>query len=90
MARRTAHPLVAAAKCRALDEAADAAVASRAALMRRDAAITRAVDGGASYREVADATGIPHMTVKRIVDRVTRPSVSSDNARLALQDARAS
>ena len=35
----------------------------------RNNAIRFAADEGASLREIADATGLPHMTVKRIIDR---------------------
>lgn len=36
---------------------------------KRDAAIREAHRVGASLREIADASGISHMTVKRIVER---------------------
>lgn len=39
------------------------------AATKRDAAIREAHRAGASLRELADASGISHMTVKRIVDR---------------------
>ena len=35
----------------------------------RNNAILFAADEGASLREIAEATGLPHMTVKRIIDR---------------------
>lgn len=36
---------------------------------KRDAAIREAYRSGSSLREIADASGISHMTVKRIVER---------------------
>lgn len=39
------------------------------ATTKRDAAIREAHRAGASLREIADETGISHMTVKRIIDR---------------------
>lgn len=39
------------------------------ATTKRDAAIREAHRSGASLRELAEASGISHMTVKRIVDR---------------------
>lgn len=36
---------------------------------KRDAAIREAHRAGASLRDLADASGISHMTIKRIVDR---------------------
>ena len=36
---------------------------------KRDAAIREAHRAGASLREIAQASGISHMTVKRIVER---------------------
>ena len=36
---------------------------------KRDAAIREAHRAGSSLREIADASGISHMTVKRIVER---------------------
>jgi len=38
---------------------------------KRDAAIREAHREGASLRELAEASGISHMTVKRIVERET-------------------
>lgn len=35
----------------------------------RNNAIRFASDAGASLREIAEATGMPHMTVKRIIER---------------------
>lgn len=35
----------------------------------RNNAIRFAAEEGASLREIAEATGLPHMTVKRIIDR---------------------
>ena len=54
---------------------ADAAAKTRShavALAERDAAVLRASDAGASLREIAEATGIAHMTVKRIIERASR------------------
>lgn len=45
--------------------AANADVASS----KRDAAIREAHRAGSSLREIAEASGISHMTVKRIVER---------------------
>ena len=39
------------------------------ALTTRNNAIRFAYDSGASLREIAEATGIPHSTIKRICDR---------------------
>ena len=39
------------------------------ALSKRDAAIREAHRAGLSLREIADASGISHMTVKRIIER---------------------
>jgi len=39
------------------------------ATSKRDAAIREAHRAGSSLREIANATGISHMTVKRIIDR---------------------
>lgn len=39
---------------------------------KRDAAIREAHRAGASLRELADASGISQMTVKRIIDRAAR------------------
>jgi len=47
--------------------AENADVASR----KRDAAIREAHRAGSSLREIADASGISHMTVKRIVERTS-------------------
>ena len=38
---------------------------------KRDAAIREAHRAGSSLREIADASGISHMTVKRIVERTS-------------------
>ncbi len=37
---------------------------------KRDAAIREAHRAGSSLREIADVSGISHMTVKRIVERM--------------------
>ncbi len=39
------------------------------AIASRDAAIREAHRAGASLRDIADAAGVSHMTVKRIVER---------------------
>lgn len=39
---------------------------------KRDAAIREAHRAGSSLREIADASGISHMTVKRIIERSAR------------------
>ncbi|MGQ0521900.1 MAG: hypothetical protein ACT4PX_12240 [Actinomycetota bacterium] len=39
------------------------------ATTKRDAAIREAHRAGASLRELADASGISHMSIKRIIDR---------------------
>ena len=39
------------------------------ATSKRDAAIREAHRAGASLRELADASGVSHMTVKRIIER---------------------
>lgn len=39
------------------------------AASKRDAAIREAHRAGSSLREIADASGISHMTVKRIIER---------------------
>ena len=36
---------------------------------KRDAAIREAHRAGSSLREIADASGISHMTVKRVIER---------------------
>lgn len=58
-------------KRRAVKLAANAAQRADVAEMSRDNAIRFASQSGASLREIADATGLGHMTVKRIIDRVT-------------------
>ncbi|MDE0803057.1 MAG: helix-turn-helix domain-containing protein [Acidimicrobiales bacterium] len=42
-----------------------------AASSKRDAAIREAHRAGSSLREIAEASGISHMTVKRVVERTT-------------------
>lgn len=56
-------------KRRALKHAAVTVNRLDKAEQARTAAIRFAADCGASLREIADATGIPHMTVKRILER---------------------
>jgi hypothetical protein len=62
---------------RALRLAAGAAHRADLAETSRNNAIRFAADAGASLREIAAVTELPHMTVKRIVDR-QRESQSSD------------
>jgi hypothetical protein len=64
-------------KRRALKLAAAAAHRAELAETSRNNAIRFAADTGASLREIAAATELPHMTVKRILDR-HRESTSSD------------
>lgn len=64
-------------KRRALRLAASAAHRADLAETTRNNAIRFAADSGASLREIATATELPHMTIKRIVDR-QRESASSD------------
>jgi hypothetical protein len=64
-------------KRRALKLAASAAHRADLAETSRNNAIRFAADAGASLRDIAAATELPHMTVKRIVDR-QRESASSD------------
>ena len=64
-------------KRRALKLAATASHGAGLAQTSRNNAIRFAADAGASLREIATATELPHMTVKRIVDR-ERKSASSD------------
>jgi hypothetical protein len=64
-------------KRRALKLAATASQRSDLAETSRNNAIRFAADAGASLREIAAATDLPHMTIKRIVDR-QRESSSSD------------
>jgi hypothetical protein len=64
-------------KRRALKLAATASQRADLAETTRNNAIRFAADAGASLREIAAATDLPHMTVKRIVDH-QRESASSD------------
>jgi transposase len=56
-------------RARAVELARHAATNADQALSERDAAIRFAAGEGASLRELAAATGVSHMTVKRIVGR---------------------
>jgi hypothetical protein len=56
-------------KRRALKLAASASQRASITQSTRDNAIRFAADSGASLREIAAATGLDHMTVKRIIDR---------------------
>lgn len=56
-------------KRRALELAAGTTRARDAAVAVQGSAFLAATDAGASLREIADATGIPHMTVRRIIER---------------------
>lgn len=48
-----------------------AAETADVASSKRDAAIREAHRAGSSLRDIAEASGISHMTVKRIVERST-------------------
>lgn len=61
-------------KRRALKLAAHAVAKHADIESKRDAAVRYALDSGASLRETADATGLPHMTVKRIAERAASSS----------------
>lgn len=61
-------------KRRALRLAANASHRADLAETSRNNAIRFAADAGASLREIAAATELPHMTVKRIVDRQREPA----------------
>lgn len=54
---------------RALKLAADAARRVVDAETKQRAAFRYATEAGASLRDIAGATGVPHMTVKRILER---------------------
>lgn len=56
-------------KRRSLRLAAHATQRAGTAETTRDNAIRFAAENGASLREIAAATGLNHMTVKRIIDR---------------------
>jgi excisionase family DNA binding protein len=59
-------------KRRALAFVADRVEADRSARIGRDNAIRWcASEHGASLREIADATGLPAMTIKRVIDRAS-------------------
>jgi hypothetical protein len=64
-------------KRRALKLAATAARRANLSETSRNNAVRFAADAGNSLREIAAATELPHMTVKRIVDR-QRESAGSD------------
>lgn len=51
------------------DELATIAADSRTAIAHRDWAIVQAHDEGMSLRAIADAVGLSHMGVKRIIER---------------------
>jgi hypothetical protein len=65
----TRRPDPEADKRRALRLASSAARRADAAAQTRTNAIRFAADAGASLREIADATGLSAMTVKRTIDR---------------------
>ena len=58
-------------KAAALKAAGSAHRAFERAQAARDRAVSEAASSGASLREIAAATGIPHMSVKRILQRAT-------------------
>lgn len=60
----------------ALDRARLAALAVDQAVRERDKMIRRAVEADNSLRDVADATGVSHMTVKRIAASGKRKATS--------------
>lgn len=47
------------------------------AARERDSAIVLASSFGASRRDIADAIGIPHVTVSRIIDRTPSPDAAA-------------
>ena len=55
-------------KRRALGLAAGTTRARDAAVAAQASAFLAATEAGASLREIADATGVPHMTVRRIIE----------------------
>lgn len=57
-------------KRRALQLAARAATRAESTIAARNGAIRLAADNGASLREIATATELDHMVVKRIIDRL--------------------
>jgi excisionase family DNA binding protein len=58
-------------KARALRFAAEATTRVQTSIRARDVAIAWAAkDHGASLRDLAEATGLPPMTIKRIIDRL--------------------
>jgi DNA-binding NarL/FixJ family response regulator len=57
----------------AIRKAAAAALRQVMATTARDEAIKAASTAGASLREIAEATRLSHMSVKRIVDRIDAP-----------------
>jgi hypothetical protein len=67
-------------KRRALKLAATAAHRADLAETSRNNAIRFAADTGASLREIAAVTELPHMTIKRIVDRGREPTRSDRRA----------
>jgi DNA invertase Pin-like site-specific DNA recombinase len=56
-------------KRRAIRQAASAQRKLEAAEAARNAAVMFAHELGGSLREIADGIGLPHMTVKRIIER---------------------
>ena len=53
------------------DQLASIATTSSQALAKRNEAIRQAHDEGMSLRAIAEAVGMSHMGVKRIIDRAT-------------------
>ena len=56
-------------KERSLRHLARVAEQADSAIRDRDGAIRFAIESGASLREAAEAAGLSHMTVKRVVER---------------------
>ncbi len=75
---------------RALTQVAYISRKAEAAERSRAAAMVFASDRGASLREIADASGLPHMTVKRMIDRARAAQASARSEATAASDSGAS
>jgi DNA invertase Pin-like site-specific DNA recombinase len=62
-------------RANAVKLAGRAATKADRAVSERDAAIRFAATQGASLRELAEATGVSHMSVKRIIERTPAEAV---------------